>query len=231
MRQAELSNAQAQLIGFDDQELASTVSNNGDGIPLLAPADGHILRILQQSETTLPVGTPVMEIGNIENDVEVIVELLSSDAVQVDAGNRVIIDEWGGSQVLNGVVERVDPWGFTKFSALGVEEQRVNAVIRFTDEPGSRQSLGHGFRVEARIVVWENEDTLIVPSNALFRIANGWAVFRVVDGAIAQTAVEIGQNNGVSAEVLSGLEEGEQIVLYPSSALTEGLKVAQRQIN
>jgi HlyD family secretion protein len=234
MRQAELSNARAQLVGFDDRGLASAigVGSPSTGISVRAPATGRVLRVLQQSETTLPAGAPIMEIGDIDSDLEVLVELMSTDAVQVAAGDPVLIERWGGEGVLRAVVERVDPLGFTKFSALGVEEQRVNAVIRFVDAQSKAPGLGHGFRVEARIVVWAEEAALVVPSNALFRTAfnNGddWAVFVVDDGILASRSVEIGHNNGIDAEVLGGLTDGDTVVLYPSSGLSSGTRVAQR---
>ncbi len=231
MRQAEVANARAQLIGFDDKGLAAAVEAAGlHQIPLYAPANGRILRIMQQSETTLPAGTPIMEIGNVGNDLEVIVELLSTDAVQVSAGDRAIIDDWGRPNTLMGKVERVDPFGISKFSALGVEEQRVTAVIRFTGPPEAHQGLGHGFRVETRIVVWEDPDTLIVPSSALFRSGGDWAVFRVEGGTARLLTITLGRNNGTEAQVLDGLVEGDQVVLFPSSGLTDGMHVAQRKV-
>jgi HlyD family secretion protein len=158
------------LINFDGQVSGKPAGPRPDApITIQAPVTGRVLRLMQESESTLPSGTPILEIGNIDGDLEVIVELLSSDAVQVAPGYRVILKGWGGSQPLNGVVERVDPWGFTKVSALGVEEQRVDTIIRFTDPPESWRKLGHGFRVEVQIVVWEDATALLVPSSALFR--------------------------------------------------------------
>lgn len=231
MRQAELENARAQLIGFDGDGLGAAFGAGArDPIPILAPATGSVLRIIQQSETTLPAGAPIMEIGNIDSDLEVLVELLSSDAVQVAPGDPVMIVDWGGAATLDGVVERVDPWGYTKFSALGVEEQRVNAVIRFVDVQPKDMGLGHGFRVETRIVVWQDEAALVVPSSALFRDGTLWTVFVVENGTARLRRVEIGHNNGSQAEVENGLEEGERVILYPSSALADGVRVAQRQV-
>ena len=231
MRQAEVANAQAQLIGFDDQGLAAALGPRSDDIPIRAPATGRILRIMQQSETTLPAGTAIMEIGDVGGDLEVVVDLLSTDAVQVAAGDRVIVDDWGGPLPLAGEVIRVDPFGISKFSALGVEEQRVSAVIRLTSPVESYKGLGHGFRVEARIVVWEDPNTLILPASALFRDAGEWAVFRVEDGSTALQRITIGQNNGLQAQVLDGLAQGDQVVLFPSSGLSGGMAVAQRVIN
>ncbi|PLY16877.1 MAG: RND transporter [Sedimenticola sp.] len=227
MRKAELENARARLISVDGNP-----ANGGaaEAITILAPATGRVLRIMHESESTLPAGEPVMEIGNVDEDLEVVVELLSSDAVRIAPGNRVIFDDWGGEELLNGVVERVDPWGFTKVSALGVEEQRVSTVIRFTDPPQARGKLGHGFRVEVQIVVWEDQDALVVPSSALFRDGEDWAVFVVAEGTALRRRIEIGRNNGVDAQVKQGLESGERVILYPSSALTDGAMVAQREI-
>jgi len=231
MREAEITNAQAQLIGFDDRGLAAAMAPTPDDIPIHAPAAGRVLRVIQQSETTLPAGAPIMEIGNIENDLEVVVELLSTDAVQVTIGDPVILTDWGGATDLTGEVTRVDPFGITQFSALGVEEQRVNAVITFTSPQDDYVGLGHGFRVETHIVVWQAEDTLIVPSSALFRSRDAWAVFVVVDGTAQLRTIEIGPNNGIEAQVTNGLAENDQVVLYPSSGLAEGMRLAERANN
>ncbi len=229
MRQAEVANARAQMIGFDDHGLGAAVdAARSQDIPLYAPADGRILQIMQQSETTLPAGTPIMEIGNVNNDLEVVVDLLSTDAVQVHPGERVIIDDWGGPETLAGTVARIDPFGITKISALGVEEQRVNTLIRFTGPPELHAGLGHGFRVESRIVVWEDANALIVPSSALFRSAGDWAVFRVEDGKARVRIVSVGRNNGTQAQVLDGLAEGDRVILFPSSGLADGTSVARR---
>ena len=158
-------------------------------------------------------------------------DLLSTDAVQVSVGDPVIISDWGGGTELAGEVIRVDPFGITRFSALGVEEQRVNAVIEFTNPTDHYTGLGHGFRVEARIIVWQAEDTLIVPSSALFRSGDAWAVFVVTDAAAALRRVEIGPNNGIQAQVTGGLSEGDQVILYPSSGLSDGMRVGERVIN
>ena len=231
MREAELANARTRLIGFNDPDPGTAVGAEVEGeVPIHAPATGRVLRVIQQSETILPAGAAVLEIGNIENDLEVVVELLSTDAVKVAPGDRVLIEDWGGTEALDAVVERVDPWGFTKFSALGVEEQRVNAVIRFAGTRERQGSLGHGYRVEARIVVWRDDDALIVPSSALFRDGDAWAAFVEQDGLASLRKVEIGHDNGVEAEVLGGLEPGERVILYPSSGLSAGMKVERRQV-
>ncbi|MBR9842468.1 MAG: HlyD family efflux transporter periplasmic adaptor subunit [Rhodobacteraceae bacterium] len=225
MRVADLNNAEANLISFDNIGHARSAS---EAINLPSPITGVVLQILQESETILAAGTPVLELGDTETDLEIVAELLSSDAVRVSVGDPVEIDNWGGAGVLRGAIERIDPFGFTKYSALGVEEQRVNAVIRFTDPPETRAGLGHGFRVEARIIVWQNDDTLIAPSSALFRHADGWAVFVAQEGRAALTPVSVGENNGFEVQVLDGLSTADEVVLYPSATLADGAHIAPR---
>lgn len=231
MREADLANARAQLIGFDDQGLAAAIGNTrSDDIPLYAPADGRILRIMQQSETTLPAGAPIMEIGDIDGELEVVVDLISSDAVQVDVGDPVIIEDWGGTPSLAGEVRRIDPFAITEFSALGVEEQRVPVTVALTGPPEDRRALGHGYRVEARIVVWQEGDALRVPASALFRTGQDWSIFVTEDGVALLSTIEIGRNNGVVAEVIEGLEPGDHVILYPSTAIKDGTAIAQRKV-
>lgn len=230
MREAEVANARAQLVEFGEQNTFSTMgTGNGGGIPLLAPADGRILRIMQQSETTLPAGAPIMEIGDIDGELEVVVELISSDAVQVNIGDTAIIDDWGGPVPLKGQVSRIDPFAITKFSALGVEEQRVPVTITLTGPPDERDALGHGYRIEARIVVWQADAVIRVPSSALFRSGEVWSVFVDRDGTASLRRVEPGRNNGRFAEVVEGLEAGERVVLYPPSGMEDGTMIASRQ--
>lgn len=231
VREADLANARAQLIGFEDQGLATAIGNpRSDDIPLYAPADGRILRIMQQSETTLPAGAPIMEIGDVEGELEVVVDLISSDAVQVETGNQVIIDDWGGPSVLAGEVRRIDPFGITQFSALGVEEQRVPVTVALTGPPEERRALGHGYRVEARIVVWQDDEALRVPSSALFRAGDDWSVFVAENGRAELRTIQIDRNNGIIAEVLDGLAPEDRVVLYPSAAIEDGVSIAERAV-
>jgi HlyD family secretion protein len=227
VREAELANARSMLSGLDGSPMSEIQIL--EDIPIRAPATGRVLRLIQQSETTLPAGSPILEIGNVESDLEVLVELLSTDAVQVSPGQRVLIADWGGAYDIEGVVDRVEPWAFTKFSALGVEEQRVNTMIRFTDPNDRPNRLGHGYRVVTRIVIWEQEDALVVPSSALFRVGEHWSVYAVSDGRARSVPVEIDRNNGLQAHIVSGLEEGDRVVLYPSSAIVDGTAVTARQ--
>jgi HlyD family secretion protein len=217
-RQAELAGARAELSG------------GGTSIAIVAPASGRVLSVEQESEATLAAGAPIMEIGNIDGDLEVLVELLSTDAVRVSPGNRVLIENWGVDESLTGEVARIEPQGFTKVSALGVEEQRVNTIVRLTDPRIGEIDLGSGFRVEARIVVWEDRDAIIVPSSALFRDEGNWAVFVVADGRAEHRPVRIGRNNGTQAQVIEGLSEGETVILYPAAEVSEGTRVEQRDV-
>ena len=229
MREAELANARAQLISFDDLGLAAAVAGNAaSDIALVAPVSGRILRVLQQSETILPAGAAVLEIGDIAGDLEVTVELISSDAVQVGLGDRVIIDDWGGATPLAGEVTRIAPLGVTKTSALGVEEQRVGVTVRFVGDAEARAALGHGYRVVVRIVTWENAEALRVPQSALFRNAEGWAAFRVEGGRAVQVPVTLGPGNDTAAEGRSGLSDGDTVVLYPAADMMDGARIAPR---
>jgi HlyD family secretion protein len=224
MRIAELNNARAALISFDAD------ADSGDNVvSVVAPVSGSVLRIMQRSEITVPAGTPILEIGNIETDLEVVAELLSTDAVQIAPGDPVIIDNWGGPEVLHGTVSRIEPWGYTKVSALGVEEQRVKVTIAFTSPYSDRTALGHGFRVETRIVTWTDDAALTVPSGALFRNGTeGWALFVVHDGAAVLTPVTVAANNGLTAAISEGVAQGDPIVLYPPAGLEDGQTVAKR---
>jgi len=230
MREADLTTARAQLIGFEDPALASA-ANTADAIPLHAPVSGRILRILQESETVLAPGAPIMEIGDIDGDLEVVVDLLSSDAVSAEAGARVLLEDWGGGTTLEGEVARVEPVGATKLSALGVEEQRVGVIVRFLSPAADRKGLGDGYRLLARIVAAERPDVLRVPASALFATADGPALFRVSEGIVAQVPVKTGLSDGLLTEVLDGVAEGDTVVLYPSPKLAVGDAVAQRTVD
>jgi HlyD family secretion protein len=230
-RKAELQSAQAQLIGFDDRGLLSALETQlGDEMPIYAPAGGVILRVIHQDETTLAAGSPILEIGDIQQDLELVVELISSDAVKVARGDPVIVENWGGAPTMSGTVTRIEPFARTKVSALGVEEQRVTVVASLATPPQRRAGLGHGFSVEVRIVIWQADDVLKVPSSAVFRSGEHTAVFAVDDGRSVLREVEIGTNNGREAEVLGGLEEGDRVVLYPPADLSNGMAVVQRVI-
>lgn len=192
-----------------------------------APVTGVVLRRLRESESVVPAGERLLEIGD-PNNLEVVSDLLSTDAVRISTGSLVLIEGWGGEKTLKGKVRRIEPAGFTKISALGVEEQRVNVVIDFDDAAAGKNVLGDGFRVEVRIVVWEKENVLKVPISALFRVGEEWAVYVVGNGRAARRTLTIGQRNSLEAEVLSGLQQADVVIVHPSDAVQDGVRVSPR---
>lgn len=215
---AELAAARANLAG--DTAVANTPVRQ----VLTSPVTGRVLRVVRQSEGMVAPGEPLVEIGDVEN-LEVRVEVLSQDAVRIQPGSRVLLDQWGGDELLEAVVQRVEPIGVTRISSLGVEEQRVTVVSNITSPPDRWQALGSGYRVVARFILWESDDALQVPAGALFRTDDGWAVFVVEDGRAVRRDVEIGHQSGLAAEVVSGLSEGDQVIVHPPSDLEEGARV------
>ena len=205
--------------------LLQTRAGRTASIPLYSPIDGVVLRRLQESEAVVPTGQPLIEVGNLKN-LEIVSDLLSSEAVKVETGQPVIIDQWGGDRPLHGRVRRVEPSGFTKISALGVEEQRVNVLVDIDQRP---KDLGDGFRVEIRIVVWSKDSVLKVPTSSLLRAGDEWTVYEVEQGVAFRRVVKIGERNGLEAEVLQGVSEGDRLVIYPSDAIQDGSKVAPRR--
>lgn len=203
--------------------LLQTRGTRAAAIPLYSPVDGVVLRRLQESEGVVPTGTPLLEVGDLSN-LEIVSDLLSSAAVKVKVGQRVLIEQWGGDHALHGRVRRIEPSGFTKISALGVEEQRVNVIVDFDEKP----ALGDLYRVEIRIIVAERADVLKVPASSLFRAGADWAVYTVERGVAKRQIVEVGQQNGLEAEIVKGLAAGERIVVYPSDAIADGVKVTAR---
>lgn len=195
-------------------------------ITIVAPVDGVVLKRVRESETVVPAGDALVELGD-PSQIEIVSDLLSTDAVKVKAGARAIIEQWGGDAPLEATVRRVEPAGFTKVSALGVEEQRVNVVLDFATSTAPPR-LGDAYRVEVRIVVWEAPAVLRVPASALFRVGNEWAVYLAVDGRARRTQVKIGQRTGRDAEVLEGLTDGAVVVLHPGDQLADGSRIAPR---
>lgn len=221
----ELETARARLIS-PGQALSRT-----DGaccVELRAPVSGRVLRVLHESESVVAAGTPLVEIGD-PSDLEIVVDLLSAESVKIVQGAAVRIEEWGGGIMLNGEVRRVEPSATTKVSALGIEEQRVNVIIDFTDPPAARAALGHGFRVQAHIVVSRADDVVKVQLGALFRQGSDWAVFVAADDGRARIRkVTVGQRNSAEGEIVDGLREGERIVLHPSDRIADGVRIAER---
>jgi HlyD family secretion protein len=225
MRHFEVEMARAALIEPGEGEFYSASARCC--IPVRSPVDGRVLRVLRESETVVQAGEPLIEIGN-PTDLEIVVDLPSSEAVRIPADAAVAIEAWGGVQALSGRVRQVEPSAFTKVSALGIEEQRVNVIIDLNEPPAARRALGHGFRVLAKVVVYAAEDAVLVPAGALFREERHWAVFVAVDGRARLRQVEIGANDGRLAEVSDGLSEGESVVVYPNDRINDGVRIAPR---
>ncbi|MCD6706087.1 MAG: HlyD family efflux transporter periplasmic adaptor subunit [Thiobacillus sp.] len=198
-----------------------------DVLQVRAPVAARVLKLLQESEGAVAAGQPLLEIGNPDS-LEVEVEVLSTHAVKIAPGSRVILDRWGGEQPVPGTVRVVEPSGFTKISALGVEEQRVRVIVDFASPREAWQPLGDGYRVEARFVLWEGDDVLQLPTSALFREGEGWAVFVVEGGRARLTPVETGQRAGLATQVLSGLEAGTRVVSHPDDKIRDGTRVKPR---
>ena len=215
---ADLERAKAQL---------SAPTYGGGTVEVRSPVDGVILQRLRESESVIPAGEPLVEIGD-PGKTEIVTDLLSTDAVRVQPGARAIIDQWGEDAPLTAVVRRVEPGGFTKISALGVEEQRVNVILDFAGEDEDWSRLGDAYRVETRIVLWEAADVLKVPTNALFRHQSKWAVYEVKDGRARLAVIELGRQTGQEAEVLSGLPEGSAVIVHPGDLVHDGVRVHVR---
>jgi HlyD family secretion protein len=198
------------------------------GIRLRAPVSGRVLKILQESEAVVSAGTPLIEIGD-PRDLEVVADLLSTDAVRVDIGSPVRIDGWGGAPI-QGRVARIDPSGFVKVSALGIEEQRVRTTIDLVDAPGARPRLDDDFRAIVHITVWSAGAVITAPVSALFRLGEEWAVFRVENGRARTTIVTVDHRNDRQAEILSGLSAGDRVVLHPSDRIVDGVAVLERVV-
>lgn len=228
IREQDLSSAQFG-IRIAEEELAMArmavrpVLGDGRQRVAASPVDGVVLRVFNEGGGLVQAGTPILEIGD-PSALEAVIDVLTSDATRVEVGCAVVLDRWGGPP-LQGRVQRVEPSAFTRVSALGVEEQRVNIVVDLTAPPSEWSELGDGYRVEAGIVVWEDPDVVQVPINALFQHMDGWAVFVREAGRAVLRPVTIGEWGDRTAEVLAGLDEGEQVVAYPSDAISDGLRI------
>jgi HlyD family secretion protein len=223
--QHELEAARAALL----EAGGSSETQEASGIyQLRSPVNGVILRRLRESEAVVAAGEPLLEVGD-PRDLEIIADLLSTDAAQLRPGHQVEIEQWGGGDVLRAQVRRIEPSGFTKISALGVEEQRVWVVTSLIDPPERRLSLGDGFRVEVRVVLQDLKDVPQIPTSALFRDETGWKVFAIENGKATRRSVEVGHQNGLTAEIRAGLKDGEQVILHPSADVKEGVEVQGRE--
>jgi HlyD family secretion protein len=223
-RQAELDRANAQLISPTEPRANTQACQC---VPIRSPVNGRILKIQHKSEGVVNAGEPLLDIGDPAR-LEIVADLLSSDAVKVEPGQQVFIENWGGKARLTGQVRRVEPFGFTKVSALGIEEQRVNVIIDITSPQASWSRIAHGYQVDVRIVLWRSDRVLKLPLTALFRDANEWAVFVAQDGVAEKRIVTIGQRTGFEAEVKDGVVPGERILVHPSDKVAHGILIEAR---
>jgi HlyD family secretion protein len=220
---SELEKAQAAL----RYSAAESTGPTGKVVMVRTPVGGSVLKIHHKSEGVVPSGEPLIDIGDPQK-IEVEVEVLSRDAVKIRPGTAVLFKRWGGDKDLMGKVRVVEPEGFTKISSLGVEEQRVLAIVDITSTDESLARLGDGYRVEASFILWEDAQVLQVPASALFRKQDGWAVFVIANGRAHLREVQVGQRTGLAAEILSGLSEGEAVVAHPDSTIEDGVRVRSR---
>ena len=223
----ELNAAEAALRQAEAELLEFTTPANGSRPPveLHAPACGRVLKVFEESSRAVIVGTPLLEVGD-PTDLEVIIQALSRDGVTIKPGTPVELEQWGGAEPLQATVRFVEPAAFTKISALGVEEQRVYVVADLLTPSAQRGSLGDNFRVEARIITWQKEQALKVPNGAIFRRGDQWHAYVVADGRARQRPVKIGRASGTETEVLEGLADGDEVILYPGDRIHDGLRVS-----
>jgi HlyD family secretion protein len=231
---AELRSAQfAVAVARHELEAARAqlkyAASGGSAVPVAirTPVSGRVLKIPRKSEGPVAVGQPLIEIGD-PAALEVEVDVLSADAVRIHPGMRVVFERWGGEGNLDGVVRVVEPTGFTKVSALGVEEQRVWVIVSFTSPASQWQHLGDGYRIEASFILWEDNDVLQIPASALFRDGDGWAAFAVEKGKAVKRRMEIGQRSGLAAQIASGIQAGEQVIVHPDDRVRDGGAVVAR---
>ncbi|MEW9900752.1 HlyD family efflux transporter periplasmic adaptor subunit [Chitinivorax sp. PXF-14] len=234
-RAAQLSAEHAATAASFDLERARAALQATSRVPGMAadvlavrtPIDGRVLKVIHESEGDVPPGGALIELGD-SGSLEIEVEVLSSQAVRITPGNPVRLDRWGGDSALQGLVRVVEPTGFTKVSALGVEEQRVRVIVDLTSPREAWRRLGDGYRVEARFIVWEGQDVLQIPASALFRQQGGWAVFAVEAGRARLRQVVIGQQSGLQVQVTSGLKAGDVLVSHPDDKVSDGVRVKAR---
>jgi len=216
---ADIDREKAGLVSLETQHTRTEKL-----VPIRAPTACRVLRILEKSERVVPFGTPIVVLSNPRR-IEVVVDVLSTDAVKVKPGAPVIIENWGGAKPLRARVRTIEPYGFTKVSALGIEEQRANVIADFIDSP---DGLGDGYRLDARIVIWENPDVLKAPASSLFRVGQQWSTFVIENGRARVVPVEVGHRNTLEAEITKGLSVGATVILHPANDLKEGARVTPR---
>lgn len=208
--------------------LAFSPAGNGQPaeelVRLRTPVAGAVLRLVRKAAGVVQAGQALLEVGDPRR-LEVVAEVLSEDAVKIRPGTPVVFERWGGDAPLRGQVRRVEAEGFTKISALGVEEQRVEVISDILTDPQAWSSLAAGYRVEARFILWQGDDVLQVPAGALFRVGDRWAVFAIEDGRAQRRLVELGHRSGLAAEVVDGLAEGDRVIVHPDDRIEAGVRV------
>ncbi|HEY9050513.1 MAG TPA: efflux RND transporter periplasmic adaptor subunit [Gammaproteobacteria bacterium] len=209
---------------------SSNTQQATERVEVRAPITGKILKVTHECAGPVRTGDPLMEVGD-PSALEIEVDVLSADAVKIKPGMKVLFDRWGGEQPLEGRVRIVEPVGFTKVSALGVEEQRVLIISDFTSPAEEWQRLGDGYRVEARFILWHEDDVLQVPASSLFRYNNGWAVFVVENKQAVRREVKLGQRNGLIAQIIEGVNEGDRVINHPGDDVEDGRRVKLIQID
>lgn len=225
---AAVATAEHQLDAARAALVQAAGSRDGDGdLVLHAPITGVVLRRLQESSAVVPAGEPLVEIAN-PSDLEIAADFLSTDAVKIRTGMPALVDRWGGGETLHARVTTVEPFGFLKVSALGVEEQRVNVIVGFDDPRSVWEALGDGYRVDVRVVLWQSEGVLTVPTSALFRRDDDWAVFAVTNGRAHLKVVRVGHRTELLAEVLDGLRADDRVIAHPSDEVADGARVEPR---
>lgn len=228
MRIFELERAKAQLMapGNGNREQGSS-TEECLCLDIIAPISGQVLKVMTKSEGVVNAGTPLLEIGD-PRDLEVVAEFLSVDAVKMQPGMKVLIENWGGDAPLEGRISRIEPFGFTKISALGIEEQRVNVIVELTSDYQRWRRLGHGYQVDASVILWAQNEVLNVPLTALFRYKEAWAVYVTKDGKAHLRSVEVGRKNRQVAQILSGLNQDEWVVAHPDNRISDGTGIETR---
>ncbi len=233
-RDVRAAEFQKHAAEHDLSQARALLARYGDGAkgpfeswPVTAPVTGLVLKVTQESETIVQPGAPIIEIGDA-HDLEVVIDVLSRDAVEIHRGAEVTIEHWGGPETLAGRVRRVEPAAFTKISTLGVEEQRVNVLVDITSAPERWINLGDGYQLDARIAVFSQDDAIVVPSGALFRRGENWNVFVVNAGRVEARDITLLRRSGRLAAVAAGLSPGERVIVYPSDRIAAGVRVESR---
>jgi HlyD family secretion protein len=235
--ESQLRQAEAELAAFhglstppDPTTTPTPTPTPLPPIEVRSPAPGRVLRVLEESARVVSAGTPLVEIGD-PSDLEVVIEVLSRDGAILVPGTSIELHHWGRTNPLPARLRHVEPAAFTKVSALGVEEQRVNAIADLLAPPDQRPGLGDGFRVDAHLILWSDPDTLKLPAGALFRRGQEWFVFLDNGGRAEQRSVQIGRSNAAEAQVLQGLEPGDRVVLYPGDRIRPGTRIRPLQVS